>query len=174
MKKIGLFYAPSGGSTEKVAKKIANEIGEQFVDVVFLGNANINDFSKYNKLIFGSATISNDAWDGKHQKSEWDSIFPAVDTIDLNGKTIALFGLGNQLLYPGQFVDSLGVIGKQIIKNGATIIGQCSTDGYVFTESEALVDGQFIGLPIDDDTEDHLTDSRIKKWVEVIKPKLLD
>jgi flavodoxin I len=54
------------------------------------------------------------------------------------------------------------------MKNGAVLTGQVSTDGYEFDESEAVVDGKFLGLPIDEDFEPELTDERVEKWVKQI------
>ena len=50
------------------------------------------------------------------------------------------------------------------------VIGQVSTDGYEFEESEAVVDGKFVGLPIDEDFEPELTDERVAQWIEILKP----
>jgi hypothetical protein len=47
-----------------------------------------------------------------------------------------------------------------------------STDGYTFDDSEAVVDGKFIGLPLDDVNEDDKTDSRIDAWIAEISPNL--
>ena len=51
-------------------------------------------------------------------------------------------------------------------------MGAVAADGYTFDDSEALVDGQFIGLPLDDVNEDDRTDERIDAWIEQITPEL--
>ena len=38
--------------------------------------------------------------------------------------------------------------------------------------THALVDGEFVGLPLDDDYEPELTEERIVNWVEQLKPFL--
>ena len=43
-------------------------------------------------------------------------------------------------------------------------------DGYEFDASEALVNGKFMGLPVDEDFEPELTDERVKKWIEQLRP----
>tara|TARA_B100001758_G_scaffold57463_1_gene47522 strand:- start:205 stop:387 length:183 start_codon:yes stop_codon:yes gene_type:complete len=47
---------------------------------------------------------------------------------------------------------------------GAQMCGTTSTDGYDFTDSRSVVDGQFLGLPIDEVNEAELTDTRVEKW----------
>jgi flavodoxin I len=51
-------------------------------------------------------------------------------------------------------------------------VGAVSPDGYTFDDSEAVIDGKFIGLPLDDVNEDDKTDSRINAWVAEISPNL--
>lgn len=49
-------------------------------------------------------------------------------------------------------------------------ISEFVTDGYDFEDSTAVKDGAFVGLAIDEDNQDDLTEERIEKWVEMIKP----
>jgi flavodoxin I len=64
----------------------------------------------------------------------------------------------------------MGILAKDLLKNGATIVGKVDPSEYEFDESEAVVDGMFIGLPIDEDFEPELTDKRVITWVNSIKP----
>jgi flavodoxin I len=56
------------------------------------------------------------------------------------------------------------------MNNGAELTGKVPTDGYEFEESEAVMDGKFMGLPLDEDFEPELTDERISGWIELIRP----
>jgi flavodoxin I len=80
-----------------------------------------------------------------------------------------MFGLGDQITYDLHFVDSLGIVAGKILPKGAKIIGKVSPDGYDFRESEAIIDGEFIGLPVNEDFEPELTDERVNNWVDQIK-----
>jgi len=51
-------------------------------------------------------------------------------------------------------------------------VGQTSTDGYDFEESLAVVDDMFLGLVIDEDNQDDLTDERLESWANQIKGDL--
>ena len=67
---------------------------------------------------------------------------------------------------------SAAELSNELKSCGAPFIGSVPTDGYTFDDSEAIVDGKFIGLPLDDVNEDDKTDSRIDAWIEEIKPQL--
>lgn len=174
MKKIGLFYAPAKGNVEKVAKKIVAKIGEENLDVVLLKKDVEPDVLKgYDRIIFGISTVGRDAWNSTYSKIGWDFFLPKLGDFNFTGVKVAIFGLGNQYIYPQHFVDSMGKLGKKVIEKGGTIVGETPNDGYDFyTESEALVtnDHTFIGLPVDEDNEDDLTEERLNKWLGKVKP----
>ncbi len=88
-------------------------------------------------------------------------------------KTVALVALGDQEGYDDTFVNSLGTMYEQVSKQGANVIGFTSTDGYEFEESTAVQDDKFVGLVIDEDNQDDLTDERIDNWSEQIKADIL-
>ena len=52
------------------------------------------------------------------------------------------------------------------------MVGEVSTEDYSFDDSEAVVDGKFVGLALDDVNEDDKTEGRIDAWLEEIKPAL--
>ena len=51
---------------------------------------------------------------------------------------------------------------------GATLVGEVSTDGYEFDDSDAVVDGHFVGLALDDVNEDGKTEERIDAWIPTL------
>jgi flavodoxin I len=168
MNKIAIFYGPIGGSVNRVADKIKEAIGEDKVEMVAVKNASAADIAKYDKIIFGASTIGKDTWDSEFSNNDWAKFLPEVRKSNLADKTIAVFGLGDHITYAHGFVDHLGVVGKELMKSGAKLVGKVSTEGYEFDESEAVVDGEFIGLPIDEDFEPELTDERVAGWVKAI------
>ena len=52
---------------------------------------------------------------------------------------------------------------------GATIVGEVDAAGYSFDASDAVVDGKFVGLAIDEVNEADKTDERIAAWIDAIK-----
>ena len=76
-------------------------------------------------------------------------------------------GLGDQDTYGDTFCNGLYEIYK-LLKN-AKIIGQTSTKGYEYEDSDSVVDGKFVGLILDEDNQEDLTEQRIQEWCEEIK-----
>ena len=40
----------------------------------------------------------------------WDEMIPEIESLDLKDKKVALFGLGDQIGYPDNFVDGTGIL----------------------------------------------------------------
>ena len=160
-----LFYASSTGNSEEIANKIAEELGG--IEVFDLSGTDINKINDYDNVILGGST-----WGEGELNDDWDEAWDSFKTIDLNDKTIALFGLGDQDGYPDEFCNALGILYEYLSTTKAKIIGSTSKDGYEYDESKAEVDGKFVGLVIDEDNQDDLTEERISNWVEDIKSQI--
>ena len=172
MSKIGLFFGPLKGAVNRVADKVKDAIGEENIEMVPVKDASTADLEKFDKIIFGISTIGKESWDSNFSSNDWGKFLPEVSKVDFSSKTVAIFGLGDHVTYAHHFVNHIGLLAKELIKQNANIIGQVPTEGYEFEESEAIFDGQFIGLPVDEDFEPELTDERVNNWVEQIKPAL--
>ena len=55
---------------------------------------------------------------------------------------------------------------------GANILSGVPTNGYTYDDSEAVVDGKFVGLAIDNVNEEEKTEERLNAWIDTIKPAL--
>ena len=161
-----IFYASSTGNTEEIASKISEQL--KGVDTFDLSSTDVEKMNDYDKLILGAST-----WGDGELNDDWDEVFDNFKGIDLSNKTIALFGLGDQESYADEFCNALGIIYEYVNTTGASIIGFTSSDGYDHDDSKAEVDGKFVGLVIDEDNQDELTDERISSWVETIKSDIL-
>lgn len=162
-----IFYASSTGNTEIVAKQIAKTLGIN--NIYNISNINIEKMSEYDKLILGTST-----WGDGDLQDDWDDAWNEFCKLDFSGKTIALFGLGDQESYSDNFVDAIGTIYEQITQKGAKVIGFTSSDGYEHEESKAQKqDGDFVGLVIDEDNQSELTDERVAFWCSQIKNEIL-
>ena len=165
MEKIGLFYGSDTGNTENIALKIREKISKEQVYIIDMYDATIEEFAKYDKIILGLST-----WHDGQLQSDWDTFFEEFKEVDFTGKTVALFGLGDQYVYCDYFIDGVGIIGEVVIQNGGKIVGKWPTEGYEHTESKAeLEEGAFLGLAIDEDNQFDQTDERVDTWVEQIK-----
>ncbi len=170
MSKIGLFFGPLKGSVHRVAEKVKAALGEQYVDMISVNDAVLSDLEKYDLIIFGISTVGKETWDSNYSNTDWSKFFPNISKVDFSGKTVAIFGLGDHVTYSSYFVNAMGMLAKDLLKNGATIVGKVDPSGYEFDDSEAISDGMFIGLPIDEDFEPELTDERVSNWIKSIKP----
>jgi len=54
-------------------------------------------------------------------------------------------------------------------KQGATIVGAWSSEGYEHEDSKSIRGDNFVGCPMDEDNQPELSEERAKKWVEQIK-----
>ncbi len=170
-KRIGIFYGPTGGSTERVAKMIANELGIT-EDVYPIKNVSITQINHYDIIIFGCSTLGSETWNGKSSQSDWDIFRPELGKINTQGKLFAFFGTGDSVTYSRNFVNAMGILAKEFMAKGAKVIGQWPTEGYTFSDSEALINDKFIGLAIDEEFEAYKTPDRVKKWAELIKKSI--
>jgi flavodoxin I len=76
----------------------------------------------------------------------WEEFLPQLVDADLSGKTIAIFGLGDQKKYPNEFVDAIGLLHDAFVAAGARVVGRWPTDGYEFAASQAVDGDEFLGL----------------------------
>ncbi|TAN49781.1 MAG: flavodoxin [Methylococcaceae bacterium] len=176
MGKIGIFFGSDTGNTRKAAKKIHKKLGDAADAPVNVNKASADDLLKYDALILGTPTLGDGELPGLTagaQAESWEEFLPQLQGKDFSGKTVALFGLGDQEGYGHEFVDALFFIYDVLVEGGATIVGAWPTDGYSFSASKAVVDDQFVGLALDEDNQSDQSDERIDAWLELIKPALL-
>lgn len=162
---IGLFYGSSTCYTEMSAEKIRAQIGANQVGLFNIADTPITTAANYQYLIFGIPT-----WDYGELQEDWENIWDDIDNIDFNGKTVALFGQGDQVGYSEWFLDALGYLWGKLTALGATMVGYWPTTGYQFEQSKALTaDGQhFVGLALDDENDFDGSDERIRQWCEQV------
>ncbi len=168
MNKIAIMFGPENGSVHRVAKLLASKIDTQKPDLILVNKASASDLSRYDIIIFGISTIGRDTWDQKFGNVDWAQFMPTVSSFDFTGKKVAVFGLGDHITYAYHFVNSMGILAKTVLKNGAQLIGKVSPESYTFQDSEALESSMFLGLPIDEDFEPELTEERLNGWVELL------
>ena len=123
----------------------------------------------YPAVIMGIPT-----WDYGELQEDWEEIWDEIDTVNFRGKTVALYGLGDQIGYPEWFLDAMGYLHAKLEALGANLVGYSPVEGFEFEQSKALTaDGnQFVGLALDEENEFDLTQERIARWCEQIKPAL--
>lgn len=162
---IGLFYGSTTCYTEMAAEKIQAQLNSLFDDqVVNLFNIKDTPLKKaeeFDILIFGIST-----WDFGELQEDWESHWEEVFQLQLEGRIVALYGMGDQYGYADWFQDALGMLHDAIAPTGCQIIGYWPNEGYEFAASKALTEDktQFVGLSLDDENQFDVTDARIEQW----------
>ena len=160
MADIKVIFGSTTGNTEDAANIIAGELDGKIINVT---DAQAEDFDA-DILILGSST-----WGIGEVQDDWFAGLEVLDKVDLKGKTVALFGEGDQMGFSDTFVDALGTLYQKVIERGAKVIGRWSVEGYKHSGSTAEMDGEFVGLALDEDNESGLTAERIKEWCAQLK-----
>ncbi len=163
MGKIGIFYGSTLGNCKSVAEKINKKFGIENADLINIEKASEKDLKKYKYLILGTST-----WGVGEMQEDWENFAHKLEKIDMTGKKIALFGIGDQVEWIDSFVNGMGMLHHSMAKL-ATVVGFTSTEGYNFEISLAIKNNKFVGLAIDDVNQADLTDKRISDWVEQLK-----
>ena len=176
MAKIGIFFGTDTGRTRLIAKQIAKKLGDLADAPVNIGRTTLADFLAYDALIVGSPTLGDGMLPGEStglSQPSWEEFVPQLAEADLSGKTIAIFGLGDQKKYADEFVDAIGLLHDVFVARGARLVGRWPTAGYDFAASKAVDGDDFLGLALDQHHQPVLTEERIETWLAQIKPELL-
>ncbi|GDY26082.1 MULTISPECIES: flavodoxin [unclassified Agarivorans] len=174
MAEIGIFFGTDTGTTRKIAKQIHQQLGAELSDKPLnINRVDIDTLSSYKMLILGTPTLGEGQLPGLAadcQTESWDEFMPQLDVADFAGIKVALYGLGDQVNYAGEFVDGLGELYDAILETGADVVGEWPAEGYEFDDSSALLEnGKFAGLVLDNDNQSELHPERISGWLEQIK-----
>ncbi|PSW33705.1 flavodoxin FldB [Photobacterium phosphoreum] len=164
--KIGLFYGSTTCYTEMAAEKIRDCLGADIIELHNIKHTPLAEMNQYDMLILGIST-----WDFGEIQEDWEAVWQQLDGLQLQQKTVALFGLGDQEGYTEWFLDAMGILHDQLCPTGVQFIGYWpNDDSYQFQASKALTTDEqfFVGLALDEDSQYDLSDARITQWCEQI------
>lgn len=165
MKKTVIIYGSSTGTCEELADRIGARLGVD--DVIGVGDLDDSVIASNDNLILGTST-----WGAGEMQDDWYDGVRTLRGADLSGKTVALFGCGDSESYPDTFVGGMGELYQAVVGAGAHVVGAVPVAGYTFDASDAVVDGHFVGLALDEVNESDQTDARIDAWAAAITPSL--
>ena len=103
MKKTGIFYGSTTGTTESVARLIAEKLGVSPENVHDVSKLDVALVESYEALILGTST-----WGDGELQDDWYDGIKVLKNANLSGKTIALFGCGDSESYSDTFCDGMG------------------------------------------------------------------
>ena len=176
MPKIGLFFGSNTGNTEAVAydiKSAFDEILPDAVEIHNIGASTAETIIQYDYLIFGVPT-----WNTGELQDDWDAFMPNFETMSLEGKKLAIFGLGDQNGYGFNFLDAVGILAYAAMYAGAELWGLWPDKDYEYELSLATmkdknnelgIGDHFLGLGVDQEGQDEKTADRIEAWVRDVK-----
>jgi len=165
---VGLYYSTSTGNTETVAEYIAGAAGvEDWKDI---GDADDGEVEGHDAIIVGAPTWHTGA-DSERSGTSWDEwLYNTLPNMDLSGKKVAIFGVGDSGSYSDNYCDAAGELYDQFTARGAKVFGMTPSDeGYDYTESKSVVDNKFVGRMFDEDNYSDESEERAKAWVEQLK-----
>ncbi|KAL7512475.1 hypothetical protein ACHAXN_009447 [Cyclotella atomus] len=171
---IGIFYGTSTGSTEEAAQLIVAEFGEDAAgpfDIDSIQGKVGEEFAKYEALVVGTPTWNTGA-DTERSGTGWDEIYYSeMQTLNpsLEGKRVAVFGLGDSVSYSENYADATGELHDVFESLGCKMLGYTSTEGYLHDASKSQRGDKFVGLLLDAVNQEELTEDRVKNWVSALK-----
>jgi flavodoxin I len=174
MAAVGIFFGTSTGSTEACARQIYKAFGSELaaepVDVETVDNL-VKAFGSHDSLVVGTPTWNTGA-DTERSGTGWDVLYYnqlAFMKSTLEGKKIAVFGLGDQITYSENYADATGELFDVFDSLGCQMLGLWSREGYAIKASKSIRDGKFCGLLLDEVNQEELTAERIERWVAQLK-----
>lgn len=167
MKKIGIFYGSTTGTTEAIASQIAEKLGVAAADVHDVSKMTADLANSYDVLVLGTST-----WGDGELQDDWYDGVKVLKGIKLSDKIIALFGCGDSASYSDTFCDGIGDLYEDLKGSGARFIGAVDASGYTYDNSTSVIDGKFVGLALDDVNESDRTEERVDAWVKTLKEDL--
>jgi flavodoxin I len=176
MSRIGIFFGTDTGRTRRVAKDLAKKLGDLADAPVNINKIAPEDLLAFGALILGTPTLGEGALPGLDtggSMESWLEFLPKAEGLDLSGKVVAIFGLGDQDKYGEHYVSAMRPIHDWALARGATVVGQWPTEGYDYVDSDAVEDEHFLGLAIDQHNQAALTEERLTAWLAQITPALL-
>ena len=164
---VRIFYGSSSGNTHHVVDLLHAILKDVVVSITNISEADPDDLESASALILGIST-----WGNGEPQADWARFLPKMAHMNLKGKKVALFGLGDAKGFSGLFVNALRTLYDTVRDCGADVIGQWPTRGYEFEYSAAIENGQFVGLVIDQENQSDLTVQRVGEWAALVRPAL--
>lgn len=164
MSKTAIIYSFNTKKTGKIAKQIFEGFNDPEMEMINAEEITEEGFLAFDRIIMGVPT-----WFDGELPNYWDEFVPALEDMDLSGKKIALFGLGDQKGYPENFLDGVGIMAGILEPQGASLVGFTSTEGYEFESSRAVRGNQFVGLAIDYENQGSMNKQRVAAWIEQLR-----
>lgn len=166
MKKIGVFYGSTTGTTKEIAEKIAAQLNVKSADIFNVASTAPSKVGDYDVLIIGAST-----WGDGDLQEDMATFLDGVQALDLRDKEVAIFGCGDDSMSE-TFCNSVGEIYHRLHDAHPMFIAPFNNSGYNYSHTDSDVKGMVVGLCIDEVNHPDETDGRIKSWCDAIKKEI--
>jgi flavodoxin I len=167
--RTAIVYSHRANKTKLAAKQIKDALNIKEIDDLDVENLSTKVLKDYDLLILGVPT-----WFDGELPLYWDELVPEIEDLDLKGKMVAIFGNGDQVRYPQNFGDAVGLMASLFQSVGATIIGETESNGYHFESSRAIHNNMFQGLILDFENQVRKNGQRISNWANLIDNQIVN
>lgn len=158
--KMGMVVGSTTGNTKEVGEAIKRQLGDRIDEIRDVESTKLADLTGYDVLLVGIPT-----WDIGQLQEDWIFAVRQFEGLSFEGTQVAFFGDGDQVNYPYNFQDAMGLLREHFLDHGATAeIGHWPADEYYFERSEALLGDMFVGLALDYMEQSELTEGRVQEW----------
>lgn len=166
--KIGIIFSTVTGNTDEIAQLIKTKLGDAAAEPADVSDVKPDSLAAYEALIVGAPTWNTDA-DTERSGTSWDEfIYEDLPNIDLSGKPVAVFGLGDGIGYADNFCEAIEEVHDAFQKQGANMVGYTDTKGVDYEESKSVRDGVFIGLPLDNTNYSDDSEKKVNAWLSSV------
>lgn len=170
MENLVLVYGSSSGKTKEIAEKIVSKLEDSFkisfFDIKTITNEQLEELNNSKYVIFGTST-----WGIGDLQDDWDVY--DFNKINVENKKVAIFGLGDCIVFSFTFCDAIKKMYDILLNKNAIIVGKIENCGYTFDKSESFVDNSFLGLALDTENFPEIVDQSINKWIEKLKKEFI-
>jgi Flavodoxin len=92
-----------------------------------------------------------------------------MQELNIQGKRVAVFGLGDQVSYAENYADAAGELHDVFESLGCQMCGYTSMEGYEHEDSKSIRGDEFCGLLCDMVNQEDLTPGRVENWVAQLR-----
>lgn len=165
MKSTIVIYGSTTGTCQEFAEQIALKLG--VCDVMSVADVDADKLSEYDNLLLGTST-----WGAGELQDDWYDGVETLKSVNLSGKTVAIFGCGDADGYGDTFCGGMAELYNAVKDSGAKVVGQVDANTYHYDDSEAVVGGKFVGLALDCSESQEQSEARIDEWAACINSEL--
>lgn len=167
MKRIGIFYGTTTGTTKDIAEMIGSELNVAENDIHDVATTSPSTVGDYDVLLIGAST-----WGDGDLQADMATWLDGVGALDLRGKEVAIFGCGDDSMSE-TFCNGVGEIYHRLHDAHPEFIAPFNNDGYEYSHSESDVKGMIVGLCIDNINHPDETLSRVREWCAIVKSEIV-